>query len=401
MLAINLLNYMDRWMLPAVAPKIKHEFGIGDGALGALGTAFTLVYGLTALPFGVWADRGVRKNVVAVGVGIWSIATLLSGAVTSAAQLFAARAAVGIGEAGYNPAGSSLLADYFPARHRASVLSVWNSGATLGAAAGFIVGGLLADSVGWRWAFYATVAPGLLCTALAFRIREPGRGEGDGEARAPSALPLAHVVLSILAVPTIRATIAAQTLCVFALGGAAFWFPSLLTRRFHLSVHEADLLSGGVLVVAGVAGTLGGGWLADRLLPRWASARLLVPCLGFACSLPLLVLALWVPTLALCLPIFFLGGFCLSAYNGPMTALAQDVVPPELRAATLALVLTVAHVLGDAFSPAIIGLLSDALGGDLLGALRITLIPVLLGAVLVAWRGLPGVRADVAAAARR
>ena len=265
MLVINLLNYMDRWMLPAVAPKIKAEFGIGNEALGALGAAFTLVYGLTALPFGVWADRGVRKNVVAVGVGIWSVAILLSGAVTSAAPLFAARAAVGIGEAGYNSAGSSLLADYFPARRRAWVLSAWNSGATLGAAAGFIVGGLLADSVGWRWAFYATVAPGLLCTALAFRIREPVR--------------------SILAVPTIRITIVAQTLCVFALGGAAFWFPTLLTRRFHISVHEADLLSGGVLVMAGVAGTLGGGWLADRLLPRWASARLLVPCFGFACSL--------------------------------------------------------------------------------------------------------------------
>lgn len=124
------------------------------------------------------------------------------------------------------------------------------------------------------------------------------------------------------------------------------------------------------------------------------------PASALPAAYPLLVLALWVPILTLCVPIFFLGDLYLSAYNGPMTALAQDVVPPELRAATLAVVLTVAHVLGDAFPPAIIGLHSDALGGDLLSALRITPIPALLGTVLVAWRGLPGVRADEALAAR-
>lgn len=408
MFAINFLNYMDRFILPSALSDIQKQFHFDDAAAGTLATAFTLVYALAALPFGSWADRGIRKNVVAVGVGFWSVATLLTGAATNFATLFAARAAVGIGEAGYYPAGTSLLVDYFPRERRAWMLGVWNVGASIGVAVGFALGGLIAEHFGWRWAFYLTVGPGLICTFLAWRIREPRRGASDRDAleeagrvapiAPPPAPPFKQAARLILRIPTMRVALIAQTLNFFVLGAAVLWFPTLLQRRFGISEGKAGLISGGVLVLAGIIGTLGGGWLADRLMPRFPSARLLVTGCAFLLSAPLLVLSLVAPTLATCVPIFFLGGILLQAYNGPMSALMQDVVPPQLRACAVAISLLLAHVLGDAFSPALVGGISDMLGHDLASALRITLPPVILAAGIVAILGLRYVQPDVRAA---
>lgn len=405
MFAINFLNYMDRFILPSVLTSIKKEFHLSDFQLGSLATAFTLVYAVAAVPFGIWADRGIRKDVIAVGVGLWSLATMLTGAAGSFAALFVSRAAVGVGEAGYYPAGTSLLVDYFPQERRAWMLGVWNVGASIGVAVGFILGGVVADHFGWRVAFYLTVVPGLICTYLAWRIREPRRG-GDHLPAGPAhgvvvGPPFTRAVRRILRIRTMRIALLAQTLNFFVLGAAVLWFPTLLQRRFSISQSEAGLISGGLLVVAGIVGTLGGAWLADRLLPRVPSARLLVTGAAFLASAPLLVLSLLAPTLASCVPLFFLGGVCLQAYNGPMSALMQDVVAPELRAVAVALSLIFAHVLGDAFSPSLVGALSDLMGHDLTGAMRLTLPPVILVAGVVCLLGQGRVASDMRAAEER
>src|ERR1041385_3697318 len=159
---INFLNYMDRWVGSAVAPLIQAEFGLSDFNVGLLGSSFTLVYALGALPFGLWADRGMRKTVIGAGVAIWSAATLLTGFTTNFAQLFVTRAFLGIGEASYYPAGTSLLGDFFSREKRGRVMSIWSAGSAVGIAAGFAGGGLLAAQFGWRPAFFVTAAPGLL-----------------------------------------------------------------------------------------------------------------------------------------------------------------------------------------------------------------------------------------------
>lgn len=160
MVGINFLNYLDRYILPVVASKIQDEFHLSDTAIGGLGTAFLLVYAVSALPFGLWADRGVRRTVVGVGVTIWSLATLLTGLARNYAQLFAARAVLGIGEASYYPAGTSLLGDYFPRSQRGRAMSVWGAGTAVGIAVGFAGGGVVAGRFGWRAAFYLTAIPG-------------------------------------------------------------------------------------------------------------------------------------------------------------------------------------------------------------------------------------------------
>jgi len=134
MIGINFLNYMDRWVASSAATPIEHEFHLTDAQFGLVGTAFLLVYAVAALPFGYWGDRGVRKNVIAVGVTIWSLATLFTGFARSYFHLFLSRAIVGVGEASYYPAGTSLLSDFFPKEQRARVMAIWNGGSTIGIA---------------------------------------------------------------------------------------------------------------------------------------------------------------------------------------------------------------------------------------------------------------------------
>ena len=193
MVGINFLNYLDRYILPVVASKIQDEFHLSDAAIGGLGTAFLLVYAVAALPFGIWADRGVRRTVVGVGVAIWSLATLFTGLARSYVQLFAARAVLGIGEASYYPAGTSLLGDYFGKAQRGRAMSIWGAGTAVGIAVGFAGGGIVASILGWRAAFYLTAIPGLVFAVLAFRLREPLRGAA--EARGPKPGPATRVTV--------------------------------------------------------------------------------------------------------------------------------------------------------------------------------------------------------------
>src|SRR6202158_5490701 len=189
MVGINFLNYMDRWVAAAAAPLIQSEFGLSDALIGLLGSAFLLVYAVAALPFGYWADRGVRRTVVGVGVAIWSVATLFTGFARSFVQLFLSRAVLGIGEASYYPAGTSLLSDYFPKEQRGRAMSIWGAGSALGIAVGFAGGGYVAEKFGWRNAFFFAAVPGILCALLAFRLHEPLRGSAEKMGRAGARIP--------------------------------------------------------------------------------------------------------------------------------------------------------------------------------------------------------------------
>ena len=390
MVGINFLNYLDRYILPAVATRIQDEFHLSDSAIGGLGTAFLLVYAVAALPFGVWADRGIRTRIVGIGVSIWSIATLFTGLARNYAQLFAARAVLGIGEASYYPAGTSLLGDYFRKDRRGRTMSVWGAGSALGIAVGFSGGGLVAAHFGWRAAFYLTAIPGLLLAILAFRLREPLRGSAEDNGPKPDrvAAVSARRMLALLRIPTLRATIVAETVLFFVLGGAAFWLPEYLHRRFGLGTGGAGTLAGGVLVVGGLAGTLLGGWIADRLSARRASAsNLPVGIVGFAAGAIFVALALLAPSLVLFVPSFLLGVISLYLYSGPYTAIKQNVVVPTLRASAVTLSLLIEHLFGDSYSPYAIGRLSDAVHSLQL-ALLILLPPLLLVAALAASTGL-------------
>ena len=395
MFGINLLNYLDRYVAASVAPMVQKELNLTDSEIGLFGTAFLLVYAVAALPFGFWADRGIRKNVIAVGVLIWSIATFLTGFARTYFQLFLSRAAVGIGEAGYYPAGTSLMSDYFPKEQRARVMSIWGAGSTVGIALGFAGGGLLGDLLGWRAAFFICGGPGLLFALAAFAMKEPLRGATE---KGPSLRKTADAGIrqffGLLQIPTLRATIIAQTLLFFVLASNAFWLPTVLQRRFDLSGTSAGLLAGGVIVIGGLIGTLAGGWLADRRAMSTPRAHLEVGIAGFVAGAVLVTLAIISPTMVIFVPLFLLAVVALYLYSGPFTALSQNVVSPGLRASAVTALLFIAHVFGDSHAPFDVGLLSDWLGGNLQLALLITSPTLLLAAAAVAAMGLRTVKAD-------
>jgi MFS family permease len=405
MVGINFLNYMDRYVGAAASPLIQKEFHLSDSQVGLLGSAFLLVYAMAAVPFGFWADRGVRKTVVAAGVAIWSLATLFTGFARSFPQLFVSRAVLGIGEAGYYPAGTSMLSDYFPKEQRGRTMSIWGAGSTFGIAVGFAGGGYIAEKFGWRSAFFFAAVPGIVFALLAFGLREPLRGSAEKVGRAVEKIHDASLrnFVDLLRIPTLRATILSQTLLYFVLASNAFWLPILLTRRFNLSVGSAGLLAGVVLVSGGLIGTLAGGWIADRRAKHNPSAHLQVGIAGFLLGAVFITIALVAPLnvgpIPVFVPAFVLAVVCLYLYSGPFSAVAQDVVSPGLRASAVTMLLFVSHVFGDSHSTFDVGWISDRIG-SLQTALLITSPTLLIFAAIIAATGLRSVGSDVQAMER-
>jgi MFS family permease len=405
MVGINFLNYMDRYVGAAASPLIQKEFHISDSQVGLLGSAFLLVYAVAAVPFGYWADRGVRKTVVAAGVAIWSLATLFTGFARSFPQLFVSRAVLGIGEAGYYPAGTSMLSDYFPKEQRGRTMAIWGAGSTFGIAVGYAGGGYIAEKFGWRSAFFFAAVPGIVFALLALGLREPLRGSAEKVGRAVEKIHDASLrnFVDLLKIPTLRATILSQTLLYFVLASNAFWLPILLTRRFNLSVGSAGLLAGVVLVSGGLIGTLAGGWIADRRAKHNPSAHLQVGIAGFLLGAVFITIALVAPLnvgpIPVFVPAFVLAVVCLYLYSGPFSAVAQDVVSPGLRASAVTMLLFVSHVFGDSHSTFDVGWISDRIG-SLQTALLITSPTLLIFAAIIAATGLRSVGSDVQAMER-
>jgi MFS family permease len=400
MVGINFLNYMDRYVGAAASPLIQKEFHLSDTLVGLLGSAFLIVYAVAALPFGYWADRGVRRNVVAAGVAIWSVATLFTGFARNFVQLFLSRAVLGIGEASYYPAGTSLLSDYFPKEQRGRTMSIWGAGSAFGIAVGFAGGGYVAEKFGWRSAFFFAAVPGIIFALLAFGLREPLRGnvESRGQAVEKTQDAGPRNFIQLLQIPTLRATIFSQTLLYFVLASNAFWLPLVLTRRFNLSVSKAGLLAGVVLVAGGLIGTLAGGWIADRRALKNPAAHLEVGIAGFLIGAVFISIALVAPMnigpIPVFAPAFLLAVVCLYLYSGPFTAVSQNVVSPALRASAVTMLLFVSHILGDSHAPFDVGWISDRVG-SLQNALLITSPTLLVLAAIVAATGLRTVRRDV------
>ncbi len=174
---INLLNYLDRNVIFALFEPIKRDLVLTDAQLGWLGSAYILVFSLAALPFGVISDLKSRKAVIAGGVALWSAFTFLGGLTRSYWQLFVCRAAVGVGEAAYGPAASSMVADYFPGASRARAMSILAAGIPVGGVLGLLLGGWLESIYGWRVAFMAVGLPGFACAVAVSRLVDPTRRE--------------------------------------------------------------------------------------------------------------------------------------------------------------------------------------------------------------------------------
>jgi predicted MFS family arabinose efflux permease len=374
---VNLLNYLDRQAVYAVFPQIKAELDLSDAQLGALASAFMVVYMTAAPALGYLGDRWSRRLLSAWGVACWSLATAASGLASRYGHLVAARAAVGIGEASYGACAPSLLADYYPVERRGRALAVFMMAIPVGSALGYILGGLLGTWVGWRAAFFIAGTPGLLAAWLTARLVEPRRGETPGD---EAAVPFRSRVVALLRTPAYVLDTLAMAALTFTLGGLAAWFPTFLVRERGLGLATANAAFGLITLATGFLGTMAGGVLGDQLLQTRRSAYFLVSAWGLFAGFPFALLAILSPAAWIMLPAIFVAEFCLFLNTGPLNAVIANVSHSSVRATAYAVNIFAIHALGDALSPALLGRLSDAAG--LTTALVVGTTPLLASGLL-------------------
>jgi MFS family permease len=359
---LNLFNYLDRYVLASLFESLKaSELHLSDTQLGALFTAFLVVYMLTSPIFGRLGDRAPRPRLLAAGVAVWGVATALGGFARSFAGLFAARATVGVGEAAYGTIAPALLADFFPKERRGRVFAIFFAAIPIGSALGYVLGGLVDRQFGWRAAFFVAGGPGLLLSLLCLGLKDPPRGAQDGVAHA-TALPggAREAYRRLFGNRVYVMAVAGYAAYTFALGGVAAWTPSFLERVRGMSKADATVQFGAIVVVTGFIGTFAGGWLGDRLLRRDPQAYLKLSGWTALAAAPAAAVAFFAPGKILPMAGIVVAELLIFASTGPINSTIVNVVAPGDRATSVALSILVIHLLGDVPAPPLMGAISDA-----------------------------------------
>jgi MFS family permease len=357
---LNFLNYIDRWILAAVAPRVKSELSLSDFQLGLLANAFLIAYFTTSPVFGALGDRISRTRLMAVGVAGWSVATAATGITRNFVQLLIARACVGIGEAAYATISPALLSDYFSAARRGRAFAVFYVAIPVGSAVGFLLGGILERIFGWRGAFYAVGLPGLLLALLALTVVDPSRGTADAAGIHRASERLRDTLRAFARNVTYVGTVLGYAAYTFALGGLGFWMATFLERVRGVELAEADFIVGSVTVAAGLSGTFLGGYAGDWLSKRMPHGHLWLSAISSLAAVLPTWLALTMPSPSAYLASFFIAELLLFLSTGPVNVVIVGVVPAGARALAMAVCIFAIHLLGDAISPPLIGRLADA-----------------------------------------
>lgn len=379
---LNLFNYFDRYVLSAVLPSVQaaeRGLNLNNTQAGWLATAFMLGYFLTSPFFGYLGDRTSRKWLIAAGIFIWSVGTVLTGFAATFAWMVGFRVLVGVGEASYATISPSYISDTFSSGRRNNALTIFYVAIPVGAALGTIVGGIISEHWGWRYAFIWAGAPGLLLALLLLPFAEPERGAADHAAHL--AKPRLADVLRLFRIQDYVLVIGGYVAYTFALGAFAFWGPKFLHEAHQLSEAEAAKFFGAVLVVAGLLGTFVGGFAATawRKLNRAAYAWVLG--LSVLVAVPAAAGAFLVRSHSIAMGCLAVSMFLLFLGTGPVNTLIIETVPVNLRASAMAMSIFMIHLFGDVPSPLLVGWLSEVLH-SLQKAVLILPVALIVGAAL-------------------
>ena len=357
LVAINLFNYIDRFVLAAVEPNIRAAFFAADDPnamlrTGTLAPAFLFTYMIAAPILGFLADRFSRWLIVGVCVILWSIATAASGFAATFAALFLTRIFVGIGEGGYGPAAPTILADYFALGIRGRIMAIFCGAIPVGSALGYVLGGIINHQLGWRWAFYLVAIPGIVLGLACFWQKDP-RPRNNALLPQERRGTRKEDYFALLRNRSFMINCLAQTAMTFALGGLAFWMSAYLIFRKQ-PPELATPMFGGITVVAGLLSTLLGGFVADRLQKRLSGAYFLVSGLGMLLAFPFCLAMLYAP-FPLAWVFLFGSVFFVFLNTGPSNAALANVVSTRIRATAFAVNILIIHLFGDALSPPLLG----------------------------------------------
>ncbi len=383
---INFLNYIDRQIIYAVFPLIKQDMLLSDRQLGLIGSAFVIVYLITSPIFGRLGDLVSRKGIIALGVGLWSLATVGASIAQNYSQLLLARSLVGIGEASYVVTAPTLISDYFGRERRGKALSFFVMALPVGSALGYILGGHLGEIYSWRSAFLIVGFPGILMVLLCLKIREPQRGAVDDTIiYEPSSdfaqiRSLKEVYIALLRNKQFVTAVLGLTAYGFALGGLGAWVPTFLHRINGLPLGLANKLFGIVLIASAFLGTLTGGYIGDYFLKYTKKAYFLTSSIGMLIGVPILITAILSRNPSVYWPAVFFTAFFLS-FTVVLNAAIINAVHPRIRSTAMSVNIFIVHLFGDAVSPPMIGWISDI--SDLKTAMMLTPIMIAVGALIL------------------
>jgi MFS family permease len=374
--AMNFVNYLDRYILPAVQEQVKGEFHLSDDQIGSLTLWFFVAYVLSSPITGWLGDKFPRKPMIVIAGLVIAGMNFFTASVHSYMSLNLRHAALGIGEASFGIFAPALLADFYSEAKRNTVLTVFNVAIPVGSALGYLAGGNIAASHGWRMAFIASAMPGaIIALLILFFMREPKRiEEAHEKAKADKSS-----VMSLLTNKAYLCAILGYAAVTFSLGGISFWMPSFLQRVDGREMGAAGTIMGGITVVCGLGGTIVGGIVAQKWSKKTGKALYLVPAISAALAVPPALICFFGPK-ATTLPALGLAVFLIFLGTGPVNAATLNAVPANLRATAMAGQLFVLHVFGDMPSSKIIGIVSDH--SNLRLGLGVTLVTMLIGAVV-------------------
>jgi MFS transporter, Spinster family, sphingosine-1-phosphate transporter len=355
LVALNLLNYIDRYILPGELSLVQNEFHATREQMGALTTAMFFVYMLAAPLTGWLGDRYRRKPLIIAGAVLWSLATLSTAWVHSYWTLYFRHAIVGIGEASFGIFAPAVIADFYPERDRNRILSIFYTAIPVGAALGYVAGGQMGSMWGWRQPFFICAIPGLIVAALyGFLGSEPVRGAQDHIRPTTDRATFAGLFRN----PAFLTATFGLAMLTFAMGGISNWIPEFLHNPIGLSVAKASQLAGASTVLDGILGTAIGGIIAQRWLRTNHRALYLLSFWSVALTLPFGVLLFFGPS-RFAVPALFAAEFFLFLNTGPLNTAIVNSVSAPVRATAVSVNLFCIHFFGDTFSPQIIGKIAD------------------------------------------
>jgi MFS family permease len=392
--ALNFLNYVDRYLIAAVAPRFQHDLSFDDTETGFVMSAFMVGYFITSPFFGRLGDRAtkgksVRTPLIAFGVAMWSLATVASGFATSLRSMILARVCVGIGEASYATLAPTIIDDLAPPDKKNKYLAVFYMATPVGSALGFVLGGFLEAHYGWRSAFFVAGGPGLLLAFLAMFIQEPAR-------KIENLVTTAQGAYAALARrPLFVFSVLGACAYTFALGGFVAWAPTFLNRVHRMDLQVADFRFGVIAVLSGIVGTVIGGTFADRGLAKNATDEdrvrryMRFSAIGTLIAAPAAMATIFAPTPTTFFVLIFVCETALFISTSPMNAVTLGSVPAPLRGTAMAVSIFAIHALGDFISPTFVGFVSTHSNIRL----AMTILPVMIGVCTVLW--LRGARAAI------
>jgi len=404
LVAINLFNYIDRQVLAAVEPEIRRELfpeSFAPGAdnavvaqakamMGWLSAAFLVTYMLTAPLFGLLAERRSRWLLIGIGVILWSIASGGSGwhwtdnLALAYWCLFATRCLVGVGEAVYGPVAPTVIADLFSVQQRGRVMAWFYLAIPVGGALGYTLGESVAHSaLGWRWAFYLVVPPGILLGIWCFLMRDPSSGAADGITAPPRKVNWRDY-RTLLETPSYILNTLGMTAMTFAIGGLAYWMADYLEYRQVQALGNIGprTVFGGITVLAGFSATLLGGLAGDWLRPRFSGSYFLVSGTAMMLGFPMIILMIYTP-FPLAWVWVFLAVFCLFFNTGPTNTILANVTHPSVRATAFAINILIIHLFGDVASPPLMGYIAGYYNPDV--SFIVVSVAVLIGGLFWLW----------------